>query len=436
MTGASLPDPLVVEVFAGGPDVELDLPGSKSITNRALVCAALAEGRSNLEGVLFADDTEAMMGCLRALGAGVDCEEGEARARVRGTGGAPRVEGAVLDSRLSGTTSRFIAPVAVAGGADVVVDGAPSLRARPMGDLFEALRALAVEVRPLGAPDRLPVELGTHGRGIRGGSVEMRGDISSQFVSGLLLAAPVIPGGLGLGLTSALVSRPYVDMTLAVMRSFGAVVESTHRGAHFEVAPGGYRATDMRIEPDASAASYFFALAAILGGRVRVEGLGSGSLQGDLRFVDVLERMGASVRREAYATEVAGTGELRGIEVDMSELSDTAQTLAAIAPFASSPTTVTGVGFIRGKETDRIAAVVRELRRLGVEASELPDGFEVFPGAPGSGTVQTYDDHRMAMSFAVLGSRSPGVAIADPGCVAKTFPGFWETLELVRSTAN
>jgi 3-phosphoshikimate 1-carboxyvinyltransferase len=208
------------------------------------------------------------------------------------------------------------------------------------------------------------------------------------------------------------------------MAGFGVDV-----GPELRVAPSGYAAGEFAIEPDASAASYFFAAAAVVGGRVTVPGLGAGSPQGDMAFVDVLERMGVIVERGRHATTVVGTGTLHGVEVDMEALSDTAPTLAAVAVFADSPTRVTGVGFIRAKESDRIANVVSELRRCGVRAEEEADGFVIHPGAPQAATVQTYDDHRIAMSFALLGLRADGIAIADPGCVAKTFPGFFSVLE-------
>jgi 3-phosphoshikimate 1-carboxyvinyltransferase len=228
-------------------------------------------------------------------------------------------------------------------------------------------------------------------------------------------------------------------LTIEVMRSFGAEVQ-THdtdgRLERIEVAPRRYAPCDFSVEPDASSASYFFALAAATGGRVRVDGLGSNSLQGDLGFTTVLASMGAEVRCVTDHTEVQGTGRLAGVEVDMVDISDTAPTLAAIAPLAASPTTVTGIGFARGKETDRIAAVVAELSRLGIAAAETSDGFVVSPGRITPGVVRTYDDHRMAMSFAVLGLASGGVSIADPGCVAKTFPGFWTAVDRLRAASS
>jgi 3-phosphoshikimate 1-carboxyvinyltransferase len=427
-----LPDPLPVAPLRGAIDAVAEVPGSKSITNRALVCAALAGGRSRLTGALLAEDTLAMVDCLAALGAGITVDPAAGVLDVHGVGGHPGRQGAVLDARMSGTTSRFVAPVAALGGSTVLLDGAPSLRARPMADLLDALAALGAEVEALGEPGHLPVRIGGGRHGLRGGRVAVRGDASSQFLSGLLLSAPAMPDGLEVEVTSELVSVPYVRMTVEVMRGFGAEVDHDAGFRRISVAPARYRGAAHHVEPDASAASYFLAAGALCRGRVRVEGLGSGSVQGDVAFARVLADMGADVRVGAEHIEVAGPAALRGIDVDMADISDVAQTLAVVAPFAEGPTTVRGIGFIRGKETDRIAAVVAELRRLGVDAEEDDDGFTVHPGTPRPGVVRTYDDHRMAMSFAVLGLRAPGIEIADPACVAKTFPGFWTALEHLR----
>ena len=415
-------------------EVEFRPPGSKSITNRALICAALARGTSTLTGALFAEDTEAMVRCLTALGVGIHTEPSAQRITVEGVRGAPLVQGAVLDAGLSGTTSRFVAPVAALGQSTVVLDGAAPLRLRPMGEMFDALSALGCVLLPLGEPGHLPVQI--EAQGLAGGSIQLRGDVSSQFLSGLLLAAPEMDEGLRVEMVGDLVSQPYVEMTLKVMEAFGA--QTAHdQYQSLSVQPTSYRAvSEFSVEPDASAASYFFAAAALLGGSVQIEGLGTQSLQGDLGFVEVLERMGAQVTRTATSTRVVGTGVLRGIDVNMAEMSDTAQTLAAIAPFADSPTRVTGIGFIRAKETDRIAAVVTELQRLGVDAVQEPDGFLIHPGLPQPGVVQTYQDHRMAMSFALIGLRIPGIHIADPDCVAKTYPTFWNELERLRGSGG
>jgi 3-phosphoshikimate 1-carboxyvinyltransferase len=280
-----------------------------------------------------------------------------------------------------------------------------------------------VGVEPLGSPGFLPVAVTGPAHG---GDVRLAGHISSQFLSGLLMAAPLMEQGLRVTLTSPLVSVPYVTMTLAVMRTFGVSADG------LEVEPAAYQPADLAIEPDASAAAYFFAAAAISGGRVSVEGLGAGSIQGDVAFVDILERMGARVVRDAERITVTGSGTLHGVEVDMADISDTAQTLAAVAVFADAPTRIGGIGFIRGKESDRIGDLATELRRAGIGVEVDEDGLTVTPGTVRPTRFHTYDDHRMAMSLALLGLRAPGIEIEDPGCVAKTYPEFFVDLATLR----
>lgn len=421
--------PKDIEPLHSAPDATVVVPGSKSITNRALVCAALADGVSHLRGALFADDTEAMLDCVSRLHAGVVADEPAATIEVTGLGGRLPDGPIDLDARLSGTTARFILPVAALGEGPYHLDGAEPLRRRPMADGVRALRSLGVDVAHRGQPDHLPVSIGGGYRG--DATVTVSGSTSSQFLSGLLLAAPCMPDGLTITVEAPLVSEPYVDMTLAVMDAFGA--RGTRGGdGRFVVEPTGYQGRHYAVEPDASAASYFFAAAAICAGRVTVEGLSRDSLQGDVAFVEVLERMGASVDWATDSITVRGTGTLRGVDADLRDISDTAQTLAVTAVFAEGPTTIDGIGFIRGKETDRISAVATELRRSGITVDVLDDGLRVHPGEPRPATIETYDDHRMAMSFALLGLRAPGIAIADPDCVAKTFPGFFGVLDSLR----
>jgi 3-phosphoshikimate 1-carboxyvinyltransferase len=417
-----------IQPLAVPPDVTVRVPGSKSLTNRALVAAALARGTSRLHGVLFADDTEAMLGCLAALGIELRIDRDAEVVEVVGCGGVIPVSEADLDVRLSGTTARFVAPLLAAARGRFRLDGGAPFRLRPMGPVLDALEALGADVEPLGEPGHLPVQVTAHGA--RGGRVEVAGDRSSQFLSGLLLVAPVLPDGLQVRLRGPLVSEPYVQLTVDVLEAFGARVQPVTGG--FDVAGDGYRASAYAIEPDASAASYPLAAAAITGGRVRVAGLHAGARQGDAGFARVLEHMGAEVTIDADGTEVRGTGTLQGIDVDLGPMSDTAQTLAAVATFATGPTRVRGIGFIRAKETDRIAAVVTELRRCGITATEDDDGFTVHPGVPAPTAFETYDDHRMAMSFALLGLVHDGITILDPGCVAKTFPGYYDLLEQLR----
>lgn len=427
---------LAVTPIEGPVDATLTVPGSKSLTNRALVCAALASGTSTVDGGLVADDSLAMGGALEELGATIEHDQATGRLTVRGTGGRLRRGPAVLDMRLSGTASRFLLPVVALGSGRYTIDGRPPLRSRPMGPVLDGVRALGATVEEAGEPGRLPVTVVAPGN-VRGGEVAVAGDTSSQFVSGLLLAGPCTAAGVRVAVTGRLVSRPFVDLTLAVMAAFGVDVREHPgeggRGPVFEVPPGGYRPAAYRVEPDASAASYLLAAAAVVGGRVTIEGLGSGSRQGDARFADLLGAMGARVERTATATTVSGDGRLRSPgTVDMADMPDMAQTLAAVAVFADAPTRVAGVELIRWHETDRITAVVTELRRAGIDAREERDGFVVHPGTPHPARIETYDDHRMAMSFALLGLRSPGIEIADPGCVAKTFPGFWRALDALR----
>ena len=425
----NLPPALDIKPLEVPPDATVSLPGSKSITNRALICAALASGETTLTGALFADDTEAMVEAVRSLGAEVVCTPETATMRIRGTAGTVETpEGAVVDARMSGTTSRFLAPVLTLSGRPVTLDGHPQLRARPFGDLADSLRRLGVRVEFPSGGDGLPMLI----RGpIRSDEAAVATDRSSQFLSGLMLAGPLVPGGLSFRIDRSAVSRPYVEMTAAVMRSFGAAVAVGPEAVH--VVGNGYEPVESyAVEPDASAASYFWAAAAITSGTVVVEGLGADSIQGDARFTALLADMGAGVDEDEAGTRVTG-GPLQGVDVDLSDISDTAPTLGVVAAVAGTPTTVRGIGFVRGKESDRIAAVVSELRRCGVEARELADGFTVAPPpAPVGARVRTYDDHRIAMAFSVLGLVVPGMQIENPGCVAKTFPGFYETLEALR----
>ena len=423
---------LAIDPLTSPPDADILLPGSKSITNRALVAAALARGVSKLRNVLIAEDTLAMIDCVRAMGVRVELDRRAAACTVYGSDGSLSGN-AELFVRQSGTTARFVLPLAALASETVTVDGHDQIRARPQGDLLTALTGLGVRAEAIGSDGHLPVRISGPVRG--GERVRVAAATSSQFVSGLLLSAPCIPGGLTIELTGPIVSSPYIEMTVDVMRSFGADV-GVSGDRLYSVAGTGYQAADYAIEPDASTASYFFAAAAVSGGRVGIDGLGAGSIQGDARFLDVLESMGATVVRSATSSEVRGPMQLRGIELSMADISDTAPTLAAIAPFVRDPVRVTGIGFIRHKESDRIAAVVNELQRLGVDAIEEDDGFTVMPGAPGAGTVETYDDHRIAMAFTVLGLMTPGLAIADPFCVAKTFPEFFDTVDALRGVAD
>jgi 3-phosphoshikimate 1-carboxyvinyltransferase len=425
-----LEDAYLVQPLIRPVNATLTPPGSKSYTNRALPIAALADGESTITGALYSDDTRYMAQALRQLGVQVLEDEANATFTVRGTGGQLQPSSERLFIGNSGTSARFLTPLVALGHSEYVIDGVEAMRLRPIGPLLEALNALGSDAESIQGTGCPPIRI--RANGVRGGSYKIRGDLSSQYLSGLLMSAPYFAQGLTLEVDGDLVSKPYLDVTAQAMRAFG-VPFHVQGYSSFTVAPGRYAPTTYAVEPDASGASYLFAAAAITGGRVTVPGLGTDSLQGDLQFVRVLERMGCTVNMTATQTEVIGTPNLRGLtEVDMSQISDTAQTLAAVAVYADAPTRVTGIGFIRKKETDRVRAVVTELQRLGINALEEDDGFLIHPGTPKPAQVHTYDDHRMAMSFALVGLRTAGVTILDPRCTAKTFPTYWSVLEAMR----
>jgi 3-phosphoshikimate 1-carboxyvinyltransferase len=405
-------------------------PGSKSITNRALICAALADGRSLLRGALDSEDTRVMLDSLQRLGVGVAADAERCEIAVDGCGGSIPAAGAELFLANSGTSIRFLTAMVTLGRGTFRLDGISRMQQRPIADLLGALSQLGADVRAERGNGCPPVIV--QADGLPGGSATVRGDISSQFLSGLLLTAPYARQGVELLVDGQLVSQPYVRMTLAVMSAFDAAVDGSDL-SRFHIPPGHrYAARDYAIEPDASAASYFWAAAAITGGQVTVEGLHRDALQGDVAFCDCLARMGCRVEEVDSGLRVTG-GELRGIEVDMNAISDTVQTLAAVALYAEGPTTVTGVGHIRHKETDRIGDLARELRKLGGEVDELPDGLRITPRTLRGASIETYNDHRMAMSLALVGLRTPGVTIVNPHCTEKTYPGFFQDLEFLCS---
>ncbi|CAA9564239.1 MAG: 3-phosphoshikimate 1-carboxyvinyltransferase [uncultured Thermomicrobiales bacterium] len=419
-------------------DAVARVPGSKSITNRALLIAALADGDSELVGALDSEDTRYMAAALNALGIPVQADAAGERFRVRGGGGSFPATEADLFVGNSGTSMRFLTAALPLGRGVYRIDGVPRMRQRPIAPLLDALNDLGADARGQAEAGFPPVTV--RAAGLRGGRTRMAGDLSSQFLSALVQAAPYAAAGVEVEVVGDLVSKPYLPLTAAVMAAFGVELVWDRDGWRwFRVAPGQrYRGRVYRVEPDASNASYFFAAAAVTGGRVRVEGLGAGSAQGDLRFVDVLAAMGCAVEVTGGWVEVRGPegGALRGVDLDLGAISDTAQTLAAIAPFASGPTTIRGVGHARLKETDRVAALATELRRLGQDVVERPDGLTITPAPIVPAAIETYDDHRMAMSFAITALRAPGIAILDPGCVAKTFPAFFDRLAEATGTGT
>ncbi|HEX3871695.1 MAG TPA: 3-phosphoshikimate 1-carboxyvinyltransferase, partial [Pirellulales bacterium] len=370
------------------------------------------------------DDTHVMIEALGRLGVEVHMENSGRRLRVRGCGGDIPKNEAELFVGNSGTTVRFLAAMLALGRGRYRLSGTPRMHERPIADLIEALGQLGVDIHSEADNGCPPVVITADG--LKGGRAQVRGDVSSQFLSGLLMACPYAQQPTTLEVVGPLVSQPYVRMTLAVMWAFGVDVPANDL-TRFDIPRIGYRPMEYVIEPDASAASYFFGAAAVTGGAITVEGLTRSSVQGDVAFVDVLGRMGCRIVEARNGITVHG-GPLRGIEVDMNAISDTVQTLGAVALFAEGPTTITGVGHIRHKETDRIGALACELRKLGAQVDELPDGLRIVPGPLHGAAIDTYDDHRMAMSLALVGLRVPGVVIRDPGCTRKTYPGFFDDM--------
>jgi 3-phosphoshikimate 1-carboxyvinyltransferase len=414
--------PLAIPVLPGPIDHLWAVPGSKSITNRALVLAALADGTTTLEGVLESDDTRHMQGALAELGIAVrklsptTLEIDGGRQRLR----APTRP---LFVGNSGTTVRFLTALACLVDGPVTLEGDEAMAKRPIQDLVDGLRQLGVRVDcPTGCPP-----LTVHGGKLPGGRVRMRGDRSSQYFSALLLVGALSEGATELDIEGELVSRPYIEITRRMVAAFGGFIDVTKSGFAWQ-GGGRYTGRTYGIEPDASSASYAFAFAAATQSRIVVPGLGTAAMQGDYAFVDVLEQAGAQVQRADSSTTVVGSGPLRGVDVDMFDISDTVMTLAALAPLATGPVRIRNVANIRIKETDRLTATVAELRRLGQEVEEGPDWLRIQPRPLTPAIVQSYKDHRMAMSFAILGAARPGVSIEDPSCVAKTYPEFWRDL--------
>ncbi len=414
---------------AGSPvHATVVVPGSKSIANRALVCAALADGTSTLRRVPGGDDTAAMVAGLAALGVVARSADGAVSVTgpMAGCGAPVRV-----DARLAGTTSRFLTALGTLAGRPVTVDGEPALRRRPMVPLHDALAALGAQVTPGGRRGHLPVTVdGT--AGLRGGAVAVAGDVSSQFLTALMLIGPRLPGGLTIEPSTALVSVPYLTITARVMAAFGIDGVTVGEG-RIVVPPATYRpALDWTIEPDATSASYPWAAGALTGGRVTVSGLGPESIQGDAHFPEVLARMGCAVETSggaSPATAVGGADGLTGIDVDLGSMSDLVPTMAALALFAANPSRIRGVGFIRAKESDRLGDLAGELRKLGADIDVLDDGLDIRPAVLHGAALDTHHDHRLAMAFGLVGLRVPGVVVDDPAVVSKSWPDYWAMLD-------
>jgi len=409
-------------------------PGSKSLTNRALLLAALAEGESTLTGVLFADDSRRMLAALQALKFDVAIDEPNSTVRITGRGGVIPCDHANLNLGNAGTAYRFLTAAMPLGRGEFVLDGIERMRQRPVKQLVDGLRQIGATINYTMNDGCPPLQVTARGS-LAGGQFTMPPTLSSQYISALLQVGGYCEKGLTINFDGPITSRPYVEMTLRLMHTFGVRAEVDANFTRIHVPTGKYRATNYAIEPDASNASYFLAAAAIVpGSSCTIEGLGKRSIQGDIGFADVLHRMGAGLLFGGdFITVMAPANgqKLCGIDIDLNHMPDMAQTLAAVALFAEGTTTIRDVGNLRVKETDRLGALKNELTKLGATVEIEGDDISITPPADGKvkpAAIDTYDDHRMAMSFAIVGLRSPGVVINDPKCVNKTFPEYFEYL--------
>ena len=401
------------------------VPGSKSLTNRALLIASLAKGKTRITNALFSDDSYYFARALQTLGFDIQLDEPNREMTVTGLGGSIPSKHAELYIGNAGTAARFLTAFLTLGEGEYILDGDARMRERPIGDLIQALISLGAKME---TPNNCP-PVKVVASGLPGGKTRVDGHISSQFLSALLMAAPYAKAPVEIAVTTELNSKPYIDMTLSIMQDFGVQVEN-HGYKRFIIQPSFFSPlSSYSIESDASAASYFFAAPAICGGTVLVEKISRQSKQGDIAFLDVLRETGNLVEEGNNLIAVTGAQSLRGVDVDMRDIPDTAQTLAVIAPFASSPTRIRGIASARLKETDRIHATCTELRRLGVRVDEHEDGMTIYPcDQLQPARIRTYNDHRMAMAFSLIGLRVPGISIENPACVSKTFPDFFEVL--------
>ncbi len=406
------------------------VPGSKSETNRALLIASLAVGKTRITNALFSDDTYIFAQALQTLGFDIQLDPTLVEMSVTGLGGGIPAKRVQIFCGNAGTAARFLTSFLTLGDGEFVLDGEARMRARPIGDLVSALIKLGANVE-ISSTHCLPIKISANG--LQGGQISIAGDISSQFLSGLLMVSPYARQPVEIKVITGVNSKPYIDLTLAVMCDFGIEIEREGY-RRFVIHPSRYQPKENYvIESDATAASYFFAAPAICSGTVRVENITRRSIQGDIAFLDILQRMGCIITEGDDYIEVTRFATLLGVEADLRDIPDTAQTLAAVAPFASTPTHITGIATARLKETDRVAATCTELARLGVQVEEHPDGMTIHPCKFfQSANIQTYNDHRMAMAFSLIGLRAPGLTIENPACVSKTFPGYFDVLRTLQ----
>ncbi len=429
-----------VKRLDGPVDWTVEVPGSKSMTNRALLMAALAEGKVTLDGVLFSDDSRHFLESLVSLGFTVDINEPEKTVTVLGCGGNIPKKRAVINVGSAGTAARFLTAMLGFSDGEYTIEASEQMKKRPMQELFSLLTGVGAKITYLETEGHLPVQIcgrrnpkaGRDQSKADGTPLQLSLDISksTQFLSALLLISPMVQQGLDICITSEKTDGSYIRITRKMLADAG--VEVKYDGKNYRIDPKAvYQKKHYQIEPDVSAACYFYAAAAITGGRALVKHVHKDNSQGDMKFLDVLTQMGCTVTEKTDGIEVTGPAEgaLKGIEIDMNDFSDQALTLSAIAPFCNSDVHITHIGHIRGQECDRLHAMSEELTKRGITCTEEPDAITIKPGTPSPGIVSTYEDHRVAMSFALLGLKVDGIVIDNPSCCRKTFENYFDLLD-------
>lgn len=407
--------------------IHVKVPGSKSITNRALLLAMLSDGESHLTGAQFSEDSSHFLQCLSDLSFDVASKPETGEVSVHGLSGRLPVKKASLYVGSAGTAARFLSAVLGVSEGEFFLDASEQMKKRPMAPLLSALQSIGCDISFAEKEGYFPFTL--HARGFQNTDLTIDIDKSSQFLSALLIAAPLAKEDVKIKVAGTH-GMAYIEMTCRMMEQFGVLTEHPAPDTFLIKAGQTYRAQDYAIEPDVSAACYFYALAALSGCSVIVDGVPEPSLQGDTEFLSILEKMGCQVTRTNEGICITGpTGRLHGLTVDMSACSDQAITLAAIAPFADSPVTITGIGHIRGQESDRLSAIAENLTAMGIRCEERADSITIYPGVPKPAHIKTHDDHRLAMGFAVTGLFAEGIVIENPSCCKKTFAEFFECLE-------
>ncbi|HSY76484.1 MAG TPA: 3-phosphoshikimate 1-carboxyvinyltransferase [Bacteroidia bacterium] len=407
-------------------NVKVEVPGSKSFTNRALIVAALANGVTTLHGASNSNDSRVLIKLLERLG--VEIVERDGIIEVKGNGGVFDEFNGVLNVEDAGTVMRFLTAICCLVPGEITLEGSERMNQRPIKELVDALTRLGAEITYMNSPGYPPVKIS--GGTIRGGNITVKGTISSQFISALLMLAPILTSDTGITIEGEQVSEPYIDMTISVMKQFGIEIEKSKN--NYYVNSGQlYTANKYSVEGDASSASYLFALAALTQSKIEVTNVSGNSLQSDIRFADILQQMGCTVTKTKSSITVTGGKVLKAVEVNMQNMPDTAQTLAVVASFAQGETVITGLKTLQLKESKRITALQNELSKMGVECKSGADYIKIKGGNAKGALIETYNDHRMAMAFSVAGARINGMSIESPQVVKKSFPAFWEALQSI-----